>query len=92
MTSSKIAILGGGFAGMAAAQTLNDQDCTVYEARAHAGGHSSSFAVGNGFLFDEGPHVSFTPHDRVRDFLASPSTTTFASIPRTPPIITRATS
>ncbi len=55
---------------MAAAQVLRDQDCTVYEARSHAGGHSSSYAVGNGFLFDEGPHVSFTPFDRVRDFLS----------------------
>ena len=68
--SQKVAILGAGMAGMAAARTLSDLDCTVYEARSYAGGHASSFQAGNAFLFDEGPHVSFTPHERIRDFLA----------------------
>ena len=70
VNQEKIAILGAGFAGMAAAETLKGLDCTVYEARSHAGGHSSSFHVDKGFIFDEGPHVSFTPHDRIREFLA----------------------
>ena len=70
MNQEKIAILGGGFAGMAASQALKGLDCTVYEARSHAGGHSSSYTIDKGFIFDEGPHVSFTPHDRIREFLA----------------------
>jgi protoporphyrinogen oxidase len=66
----RIAVLGAGMAGMAAAGVLKDQDVTVFEAREEAGGHASSFRVG-GFTFDEGPHVSFTPNQRIRDFLAS---------------------
>jgi protoporphyrinogen oxidase len=69
MDSAKIAILGAGMAGMAAAKTLSDQDCTVFEARNQPGGHASSFHT-NGFIFDEGPHLSFTPFDRVKTFFA----------------------
>jgi len=70
MNSPQIAILGAGMAGMAAGNTLQDQDCTVFEARSHSGGHASSFQIGP-YTFDEGPHVSFTGNDRVRQFLAS---------------------
>ena len=66
---SRVAILGAGLAGMAAANVLRDVDAVVYEANAVAGGHASSFST-NGFTFDEGPHVSFTPNPRIRDFLA----------------------
>ena len=69
MKESKVAILGAGMAGMAACKTLRDLDCTIYEARNHPGGHSSSFHV-DGFIFDEGPHLSFTPHERIKDFFA----------------------
>lgn len=69
MIHSKVAILGAGMAGLAAAKTLTDMDCTVYEARSHAGGHSSSFHV-DGFIFDEGPHLSFTPYERIKSFMA----------------------
>ncbi len=69
MNQETIAILGAGFAGMAASKALTGLDCKVYEARSHAGGHSSSHVIDKGFVFDEGPHVSFTPHERIRDFL-----------------------
>ena len=69
MDSAKIAVLGAGMAGMAAAKTLFDQDCTVFEARNQPGGHASSFHT-NGFTFDEGPHLSFTPFERVKTFFA----------------------
>ena len=70
MSSTQIAVLGAGMAGMAAANTLRDQDCTVYEARSHSGGHASSFKVG-AYTFDEGPHISFTKDERIRNFLAT---------------------
>jgi protoporphyrinogen oxidase len=63
-------VLGAGLSGLAAAHTLGDLGCTVLEARSHAGGHASSFTIDRGFIFDEGPHVSFTPHARIKEFLA----------------------
>jgi len=70
MSSTRIAVLGAGMAGLAAANTLRDQDCKVFEARSHSGGHASTFRVGT-YHFDEGPHVSFTSNERVRKFLAA---------------------
>ena len=66
---------------MAAAHTLRGVDCVVYEARNHAGGHSSSFHIEGGFTFDEGPHVSFTPHERIARFLAQSVNNRFFEYP-----------
>jgi len=41
-----------------------------YDRNPHYGGHTWSFRYGNGFVFDEGGHISFTKHDRIRDLLA----------------------
>lgn len=62
-------MLGAGLSGMAAAKSLGGVDCRVFEARSHSGGHASSFQV-DGYTFDEGPHVSFTPNERIKNFLA----------------------
>jgi protoporphyrinogen oxidase len=70
LTDAAIAILGAGMAGMAAARSLRDLDCMVYEAGRHPGGHASSFRIEKSFLFDEGPHVSFTGEERIQRFLA----------------------
>lgn len=80
MSSSQIAILGAGMAGMAVANTLRDQDCIVYEARPRSGGHASSFQVGT-YTFDEGPHISFTKDERVRQFMAASVDGAFLSHP-----------
>jgi protoporphyrinogen oxidase len=69
MGKAQIAILGAGMAGMAASKTLSDLDCTVFEARNQPGGHASSFHT-DGFIFDEGPHLSFTPFERIKNFFA----------------------
>src|SRR5437879_4073405 len=62
-----VAIIGSGFAGLAAAHGLARAgvDAVVYEARDSWGGHTASEVV-DGFVFDEGPHVSFTRDERVR--------------------------
>jgi protoporphyrinogen oxidase len=70
MQNARIIVLGAGMSGMAASKALGDLDCTIYESSSHAGGHASSFVTVNGFIFDEGPHVSFTPHERIKSFLA----------------------
>lgn len=71
-TSSDIAILGAGMAGYGAAHQLHGEGfpSITYEKRAQYGGHTSSFTTPNGFIFDEGPHISFTKDSGMQDFLA----------------------
>ena len=41
-----------------------------YDRNAYYGGHTWSFRYENGFVFDEGGHISFTKHERIRELLA----------------------
>jgi len=77
----EVAILGAGMSGMAAARSLRDLNYTIYEAGDHAGGHAASFFIDKGFLFDEGPHVSFTSDDRIKRFLARSVNDRFSEFP-----------
>lgn len=65
---SGIAILGGGMAGFGAANQLHELGirATVYDQRPRPGGLTSSFDFGDGFVFDEGVHISFTKSERVK--------------------------
>jgi len=67
-----VAIIGSGFAGLAAADALISAgvDVDVYDERPHWGGHAHSIEL-DGFTFDEGPHVSFTSDERVKDVFAA---------------------
>jgi hypothetical protein len=49
-------------AGLGAAHFLRSVgvSSTLFDQRSRLGGHTSSCAYGDGFVFDEGPHVSFT--------------------------------
>jgi protoporphyrinogen oxidase len=66
-----VAIIGSGFAGLAAADALVSAgvDVDVYEQRQHWGGHAHSIER-DGFTFDEGPHVSFTKDRNVKELFA----------------------
>jgi protoporphyrinogen oxidase len=68
----KVAILGSGMAGCGAAHRLQQLGVasTVYDQADHLGGHTSSHEFPGGWLFDEGPHVSFTQDKRIQDLLA----------------------
>jgi protoporphyrinogen oxidase len=63
-----VAIIGSGLAGVAACSALLDAgvDATIYESASYWGGHTHSEKV-DGYTFDEGPHVSFTADERVRE-------------------------
>jgi protoporphyrinogen oxidase len=65
-------ILGGGMAGFGAANTLFDRgiQAKLYEKRPRPGGLTSSFTSGDGFIFDEGVHISFAKSDRVKGLFA----------------------
>lgn len=72
MNHKPIVILGAGMAGFGAAYRLELEGVSsvLYEKKAHHGGHTASYAM-NGFVFDEGPHISFTKNERIRELFAA---------------------
>jgi protoporphyrinogen oxidase len=68
----KIAILGSGMAGFGAAYRLHQEGIpsVVYDRNSYHGGHTASFGHQGGYIFDEGPHVSFTKHERLQKLFA----------------------
>ena len=66
------AILGSGVAGLGAANVLfeNGIRAKLYDKRPRPGGLTSSFGSGDGFVFDEGVHISFTKNERVKELFA----------------------
>ncbi len=65
-------VLGSGMAGFGAAYHLNGAKIrpTVYEQSSYYGGHTASFRDAKGFLFDLGPHISFTKDERIQNLFA----------------------
>lgn len=71
MSNESVVILGAGLAGLAAAQRLRTASVIpdVFEARDRVGGRIAS-KRSQGFIFDQGPHVSFTKNAGIRQLLA----------------------
>lgn len=67
-----IAILGGGMAGFGAAHRLHLEGVgsVLYEKKPYHGGHTASYKHRNGFIFDDGPHISFTKNQRIQKLFA----------------------
>ena len=68
---SEIAILGAGMAGFGAAHQLREEglEPVIYEQNSYSGGHTASFKH-QGFIFDDGPHISFTQNERIQELFA----------------------
>jgi len=66
---SQNVILGAGLAGLSCSYHLGHESCILFDKNAYAGGHVYSHQR-EGFTWDEGPHVSFTKDDYVRQLLA----------------------
>lgn len=68
----RVTILGSGMAGWGAARRLNEEGVStvLYDKNSYYGGHTASFKHPDGFIFDEGPHVSFTKHERLQKLYA----------------------
>jgi protoporphyrinogen oxidase len=68
-----IVVLGSGMAGFGASHRLRAEGIrpVVFEKSSYAGGHTASFVDAQGFLFDLGPHISFTKDPRIQEFLAN---------------------
>jgi protoporphyrinogen oxidase len=69
---TQIAILGAGMAGLGAAYRLRQEgvSAVVYDKLGFPGGHATSFTHEEGFIFDDGPHVSFTKDERLQKMFA----------------------
>ena len=70
MTS--ILVLGSGTAALGAANrlALEHVDTTLFDKNDRFGGHTMSIAYPGGFIFDIGPHVSFTSDKRIEQMFA----------------------
>lgn len=73
MNDPKILIIGTGMAGLGAAHQFHGAGVKTrtYDKNSFAGGHTYSHVYEDtGFIFDEGPHVSFSKDERFQDLLA----------------------
>lgn len=63
-----VSILGAGMAGFGAAYRLHADGvaATLYDKNDYIGGHAATFKYENGFIFDDGPHISFTKNERIK--------------------------
>jgi protoporphyrinogen oxidase len=63
-------ILGTGMSAWGAFDRLQGEGITptLYDKNDYLGGHTASFNT-DGFIFDDGPHISFTEIDRIKDLL-----------------------
>jgi protoporphyrinogen oxidase len=62
-------ILGAGLAGLSASYHLGHEACILLEKNLHMHGHLHA-EFREGFTWDQGPHVSFTKHEYVRELFA----------------------
>lgn len=62
-------ILGAGLSGLSCSYHIGHEQCKIFESQMHPGGHIFSYEK-DGFVWDEGPHVSFTQHDYVKNLFA----------------------
>ena len=69
---ANVVVLGSGMAGFGAAHKLNAEGIrpVIYDKANYFGGHTASFRDANGFLFDLGPHISFTKDPRIQELFA----------------------
>jgi protoporphyrinogen oxidase len=69
---SDIVIIGSGMAGFGAAHQLHAEGIVpvMYDKNDYHGGHTASFRYESGFLFDVGPHISYTKDPRIQAIFA----------------------
>jgi protoporphyrinogen oxidase len=72
MSNTNIVVLGSGMAGFGAAHRLHAEGITpaMYDKNSYHGGHTASFRFESGFLFDLGPHISFSKDPRIQQLFA----------------------
>lgn len=68
-STSTLTILGAGVTGLSASWHSKPRSSVIYESSNHAYGHAMSRAS-KGFVWDEGPHISFTQNSYARALLS----------------------
>jgi protoporphyrinogen oxidase len=83
MAEPQIVVLGSGMAGFGAAHRLHAEGITptMYDKNSYYGGHTASFRDESGFLFDVGPHISFTKDTRIQELFADSVDQRYETIP-----------
>ncbi len=68
----EVVILGAGMAGFGAAHRLHELGVksVMFERNRYYGGNAASFRSTDAFIFDVGPHISFTKVKRIQDLFA----------------------
>ncbi len=77
-----IVVLGSGMAGLGAAHQLHAEGLkpVLYDRHSYIGGHTASFLHHDQFLFDIGPHISFTKDTRIQELFAESVNQEFETI------------
>jgi len=67
-----VAVLGTGMGGLGAAHRFHAEGLhpVLYDQHAYVGGHTASFQHDDGFLFDIGPHISYTKDPRIQQLFS----------------------
>jgi protoporphyrinogen oxidase len=67
-----IVVLGSGMAGFGATHRFHADGISpvIYDKNNYHGGHTASFRYDSGFLFDLGPHISYTKDPRIQELFA----------------------
>ena len=78
-----VVVLGSGMAGFGAAYRLHAEGIapTMYDKNDYYGGHTASFRNETGFLFDVGPHISFTKDPRIQEIFAESVDQRYETLP-----------
>jgi protoporphyrinogen oxidase len=64
-----VTVLGGGISGLAVSYYVGHDKCVIYESDSHYGGHVYSEEKA-GFVWDDGPHVSYTKNEYIQQFFS----------------------
>jgi protoporphyrinogen oxidase len=80
---SSIAVLGSGMAALGAAHRLRQEGASyvMFDKGSHPGGHTKTYVYPGDWVFDDGPHVSFTSDERIQEILASQIDGDFNAVP-----------
>jgi protoporphyrinogen oxidase len=83
VTEPEIVIIGTGFAGFGAGHHLAEagHPYVVYDKNGYVGGHTASHELPGGFVFDQGPHLSFTKDERIQGILADAVNGKYEAVP-----------
>lgn len=72
MSDHDIVILGSGMAALGAGHCLRGEGlhARLYDKNGYPGGHTATYPHDDGFIFDDGPHISFTKDERLQRLFA----------------------